>query len=101
MSLTLAILCGFMLDLLLGDPIIPHFPHPVVVMGQFITRLETYLRSVFPKTSRGELAAGRVLAAVLPLGTLAVTGLVCWGGAALHSALVFFSRLFGAGRRWQ
>ena len=90
MSLTLAILCGFMLDLLLGDPIIPHFPHPVVVMGRFITRLETYLRSVFPKTSRGELAAGRVLAAVLPLGTLAVTGLVCWGGAALHPALGFF-----------
>ena len=90
MSLTLAILCGFMLDLLLGDPIIHHFPHPVVVMGRFITRLETYLRSVFPKTSRGELAAGRVLAAVLPLGTLAVTGLVCWGGAALHPALGFF-----------
>ena len=90
MSLTFAILCGFMLDLLLGDPVVPHIPHPVVVMGRFITRLETRLRSVFPKTPRGELAAGRVLAVVLSLGTLAVTGLICWGGAALHPALGFF-----------
>ena len=90
MSLTLAILCGFMLDLLLGDPIIHHFPHPVVVMGRFITRLEDRLRRLFSATPEGELAAGRVLAAGLPLGTLAVTGLVCWGGAALHPALGFF-----------
>lgn len=89
MSLTLAVLCGFVLDLLLGDPILPHFPHPVVVMGRFITRLEVRLRSVFPKTPKGELAAGGVLAAVLPLGTLAVTGPVCWGGAALRPALGF------------
>ena len=90
MSLTLAIFCGFILDLLLGDPRIPYFPHPVVVMGRFITRLETRLRSIFPKTPAGELAAGRVLAAALPLGTLAVVGSVCWGGAALHPAVGFF-----------
>ena len=89
MSLTLAIFCGFVLDLLAGDPAIPYFPHPVVVMGRVITRLETRLRSAFPKTPKGELAAGRVLAAVLPLGTLAVTGLACWGGAALHPAIGF------------
>ena len=90
MSLTFAIFYGFVLDLLLGDPIIPHFPHPVVVMGRFITQLEVRLRNGFPKTPRGELAAGRVLAVVLPLGMLAVTGFVCWGGAALHPALGFF-----------
>ena len=89
MCLTLAILCGFVLDLLLGDPVIPHVPHPVVVMGRIITRLENRLRRVFPATSKGELAAGRVLAAALCLGTLAVTGLVCWGGAALHPAIGF------------
>ena len=87
MNLTLAIFCGSVLDLLLGDPVIPYFPHPVVIMGKIITRLETRLRSVFPKTPEGELTAGRVLAAALPLGTLAVTGLVCWGGAALHPAI--------------
>ena len=90
MNLTLAIFCGFVLDLLLGDPRLPHFPHPVVVMGKSIAWLETRLRSIFPKTPAGELAAGRVLAAGLPLGTLAVTGFICWGGAALHPALGFF-----------
>lgn len=90
MNLTLAIFCGFALDLLIGDPVIPLFPHPVVVMGRFITRLENFLRDIFPKTPEGELAAGRVLAAVLPLGALAVTGPVCRGGAALHPALGFF-----------
>ena len=89
MSLTIAIVCGFVLDLLLGDPAIPHFPHPVVVIGRFITRLENRLRRWFPETPKGELAAGRVLAAALPLGTLAVTGLVCRGGAALHPAIGF------------
>ena len=88
MLLTLAILCGFVLDLLLGDPVIPHVPHPVVVMGRIISRLEDRLRRV-PRTPEGELAAGRVLAAALPLGTLAVTGLVCWGGAVLHPAIGF------------
>ena len=88
--MTLAIFCGFVLDLLIGDPVIPHFPHPVVVMGRFITRLETWLRSVFPKTPEGELAAGRMLAVMLPFCTLTVTGLVCWGGATLHPAIGFF-----------
>ena len=89
MSLTLAVACGFILDLLLGDPVIPHFRHPVVVMGRTITRLENYLRRVFPATSEGEKAAGRVLAAALPLSVMAVTGLVCWGGAALRPAIGF------------
>ena len=89
MSLTTAIVCGFVLDLLLGDPVIPQFPHPVVVMGWFITQLEKRLRRVFPTTPEGELFAGRVLAAALPMGTMAVTGLVCWGGAALHPAIGF------------
>ena len=90
MSVTLAIFCGFLLDFLLGDPVIPHFPHPVVVMGRIITRMESRLRGIFPKTPEGELAAGRIFAAVLPLGTLAVTGFICWGGTALHPALGFF-----------
>lgn len=98
MSVTLAILCGFLLDLLLGDPFIPHFPHPVVVIGRIITRMEGCLRGIFPKTSKGELIAGRILAAVLPLGTLAVTGFVCWVGTAVYPALGF---LFQALWCWQ
>lgn len=89
MTVTLAVLCGCVLDALLGDPVVPHFPHPVVVMGRIITRLEKFLRRRFPATPKGERAAGACLAALLPVGTLAVTGLICFGGAAVHPAIGF------------
>ena len=62
-------------------------PHPVVLMGRCISALEKHLRTALPKTPRGELAGGAAVAAVLPLGTLAVTGLACWAAARLHPAL--------------
>ena len=80
-----AVLGGFLLDALLGDP--AWLPHPVVLMGRCISALEKHLRTALPKTPRGELAGGAAVAAVLPLVTLAVTGLACWAAARLHPAL--------------
>ena len=80
-----AVLGGFLLDALFGDP--AWLPHPVVLMGRCISALEKHLRTALPKTPRGELAGGASVAAVLPLGTLAVTGLACWAAARLHPAL--------------
>ena len=80
-----AVLGGFLLDALFGDP--EWLPHPVVLMGRCISALEKHLRTALPKTPRGELAGGAAVAAVLPLGTLAVTGLACWAAARLHPAL--------------
>ena len=80
-----AVLGGFLLDALFGDP--AWLPHPVVLMGRCISALEKHLRTALPKTPRGELAGGAAVAAVLPLGTLAVTGLACWAAARLHPAL--------------
>ena len=80
-----AVLGGFLLDALFGDP--AWLPHPVVLMGRCISALEKHLRIALPKTPRGELAGGAAVAAVLPLGTLAVTGLACWAAARLHPAL--------------
>ena len=54
-----AILIGFGIDLILGDP--EGFPHPVVWMGRLIARLEDNLRTVFPPTEREERRAGGVL----------------------------------------
>ena len=96
MTIVLAALGGFVLDALLGDP--DWMPHPVVFMGRAITALEHRLRARFPATPEGELWGGRVLAAVLPLGTLVLSGAVCWGAEALHPALGLAAQMLWA---WQ
>lgn len=67
-----AALCSFILDLLFADP--EWLLHPVVIMGRCITALEKILRNIFPKSKRGELAGGALLAVLIPFGVLAVTG---------------------------
>ena len=77
-----AVLGGFVLDAIFGDP--AWLPHPVVLMGKAITALEKRLRVQFPQTPQGELCGGAVLAAILPVGTFLITALVCRLAAALH-----------------
>lgn len=68
-----ALLLGFLLDLLLGDP---HWaPHLVRAIGGLIAGLEKPLRAAFPKTPGGERIAGAVLV-VLVAG---ITGGAAWG----------------------
>ena len=55
MRILLAAICGFVLDLILGDPETLTPIHPVVLMGRCITVLESLLRKFLPKTRRGEL----------------------------------------------
>ncbi|MDM8245731.1 adenosylcobinamide-phosphate synthase CbiB [Collinsella tanakaei] len=82
-----AVLVGFALDLVLGDP--RWLPHPVVGMGHVISWAEPRLRRAFPDTPVGRRGAGRVLAFCLPLGSALLT----WGALALagllHPALRF------------
>lgn len=73
----LAIALGFCLDIILADP--AWMPHPVVWMGRFITFAEKLLRKVFPKTPKGERAAGVFLVLTL----LSVTGVIAFGAIAL------------------
>lgn len=87
MEIVFAALAGFALDLLLGDP--AWMPHPVVGMGRCISALEPRLRSAFPRTPGGERAAGTVLAAVLPLGTLALSLGLLRLCRLVHPALAF------------
>ena len=54
-----AILVGFIIDLIIGDP---HWMyHPVRLIGKLITFLEDMLRETFPKTKDGERKSGFVL----------------------------------------
>lgn len=87
-----AVAGGFVLDAVFGDP--AWLPHPVVWMGRCISALEKRLRAVLPKTPRGELLGGGIVAAVLPLGTLAVTGTICALAAWLHPLAGLAVQLF-------
>ena len=59
MMLLFAIIVGFILDLLIGDP--RWLPHPICLIGNLISFLEKLLRSIFGKSSRGLLVGGAVL----------------------------------------
>ena len=84
-----AVLGGFVLDALFGDP--AWLPHPVVLMGKCISRLEKFLRARLPKTPQGEVLGGGIMAFCLPVGTFLITSLV-WA---------LPCRCSGAGRRWR
>ena len=87
-----AVVGGFVLDALFGDP--AWLPHPVVFMGRAIARLEGFLRPRLPKTPKGEVLGGAIVAFCLPVGTLLFTGAACRGAARLHPLLGLAVQMF-------
>lgn len=71
-----AMLIGFGMDLLLGDP--RGMPHPVIWIGRLISALEPYLRAIFPRTPEGERRAGGVLWLLTAAVSTALPALVLW-----------------------
>ena len=91
-----AVLGGFLLDALFGDP--AWLPHPVVLMGRCISALEKRLRARMPQTPQGELLGGAVVAFTLPVGTFLLTSLVCLGAAKLSPWLGLAVQMFWCGQ---
>lgn len=58
----MVILTAFLTDCILGDPHVGC--HPVRLMGSLISFLESLLRKLFPKSSRGEFTAGCVMTVI-------------------------------------
>ena len=69
-----ALLAGAVIDIAVGDP--HSIPHPVVLMGKLISALEKLLRKAFPKTERGEKAAGGVLWTMVAAAAFAVPAVI-------------------------
>ena len=79
MTITLrlfALLLGFLLDLLLGDP--RWLPHPIRAIGTLIAGLEKVLRKIFPKNRSGQLAGGVALVILVLVLSGGFTLLVLW-----------------------
>ena len=91
-----AVLGGFVLDSLFGDP--AWLPHPVVYMGKAISALEKRLRACLPKTPQGELLGGAIVAFCLPVGTFLLTSLVCLGAARISPWLGLAVQMFWCGQ---
>lgn len=88
-----ALILGFCLDLIVGDP---HWmPHPIVFIGKLIDVTEKGMRRLFPKTVRGENFAGAAVwlivvtvSAGIPLLVLHLAyGANCWLGLLLETIL--------------
>ena len=80
----IALLLGFFIDLLLGDP--HSIPHPVVWIGKLITAVEKVVRRIFPKTVRGENIAGGVLWLTVAGISTAVPALLLYAAYRVHPA---------------
>lgn len=83
----MALVVGFCLDLLLGDP--QWLPHPVRAIGGLITLLERPLRRVFPKSPGGELAGGVVLVVLTLAVPTALTAGALWACGRVSVWLAF------------
>lgn len=88
-----ALILGFFLDLLVGDP--RWIPHPVVRIGRLTDVMEKAMRRIFPKTVRGENFAGLAIwlivvtvSTAVPFGILLLGNSVSpWLGFALETVM--------------
>lgn len=91
----IALVIGFSLDQLIGDPI--GWPHIVLGYGKLIPFFERVLRKIFPKTEKGALTAGVFLVIIMCLLSLGVSAgvlILCYTvhpilGIAIESLLVW------------
>lgn len=95
MMLLGAIVCGFLLDLALGDP--HGWPHPIIVIGKLIGALEKKVRILCGTDPKKLLKGGFCLAAIVcglslavPYGILKAAGLVSpWLRFALETIMCY------------
>ena len=71
-----ALILGFCLDLIVGDP--HGMPHPVVFIGKLIDVTEKGMRKLFPKTARGENFAGAAIWLVVVTVSTGIPLLILW-----------------------
>lgn len=91
-----ALLTGYLLDLLFGDP--RRIYHPVRIIGNLISVLEKGIRRLFPQTRNGERAGGTVLTALVILISTFVPALFLFVAYRIHPVLCWLLASFWS---WQ
>lgn len=82
----LAFLCGFLLDLILGDPY--WLPHPVRLIGKLIAELDKRLLTVSgPRNNKKEFRRGMVLTVTVLLLTALTVTVILTGAYVIHPLL--------------
>ena len=87
-----ALILGFLLDLAFGDP--RWLYHPIRLIGNLIAWAEKPFRAAFPKSEKGELAAGTFFAVFVVAVSTAVPALLLALASRLSSWLVFALEVF-------
>lgn len=72
----ITLLAGFVLEFAFGWP--GKLWHPIMGIGKLISCSEKALRRIFPRSDKGQRAAGIIMAAVLPLVSFFVSGAVVY-----------------------
>lgn len=80
-----ALIAGFLLDLIFGDP--RWLYHPICVVGNGIAFLEKRIRKLLPKTQKGELAGGVLEVILVCLFCLGIPGVILYGAYRLSPFL--------------
>ncbi|KIR01577.1 Adenosylcobinamide-phosphate synthase [Lachnospiraceae bacterium TWA4] len=91
-----ALLIGFVLDLIIGDP--QGWWHPIRLIGNLISYGEKAIRKIVPKTARGEFIGGILLvilvsglSTLVPLALVILAGKIHWGlKLALESIMCYY-----------
>ena len=87
-----ALVLGLLLDLAFGDP--RWLYHPIRLIGNLIAWAEKPFRAAFPKSEKGELAAGTFFALFVVAVSTAVPALLLALASRLSSWLVFALEVF-------
>lgn len=83
----LSIICGFILDLIFGDP---HWlPHPICLIGNLISFLEKRLRSLFGPSDKGLLLGGFVMVLIVISLSFAVPAAILYAAWTVSPWLAF------------